>query len=157
MNKFVGTKTVQATPRTRKEHHDWLNSIERCCCGDANPNEEGYTVEYPDGYVSWSPKETFEKAYHSAEAMTFGEAIAAMKQGARVARKGWNGKGMFVVYQKGYPEGIPCNKNTAEAFGYKEGDLFICRPYMQMRCADGTHQMWLASQSDVLAEDWYIV
>lgn len=43
----------------------------------------------------------------------------------------------FVVYQKGYPDGIPCNKQTAEAFGYNEGDLFKCRPYMQLRCSDG--------------------
>lgn len=89
--------------------------------------------------------------------MNFGQAIEAMKRGAKITRTGWNGKGMFVVYQKGYPDGIPCNKQTAEAFGYNEGDLFKCRPYMQMRCADGAHQMWLASQSDILAEDWQVV
>lgn len=153
MENYVGTKVVEAEPMNRGDyniHRGWKIP------SDENPNDEGYLLKYPDGYVSWSPKEVFEKAYHSADAMTFGEAIAAMKQGARVARNGWNGKGMFVVYQKGYPEGIPCNKNTAEAFGYKEGDLFICRPYLQMRCADGTHQMWLASQSDILAEDWHI-
>ncbi len=87
----------------------------------------------------------------------FGEAIHLLKRGYRVAREGWNGKNMSVAYQKGYPQGIPCNKNTAEAWGMEEGELFICRPYLQMRCADGTFQMWLASQSDVLAEDWYIV
>lgn len=99
-----------------------------------------------------------EEAYHCIDdGLTFGEAIQLMKKGAKIARKGWNGKGMFVVYQKGYPDGIPCNKQTAEAFGYKEGELFKCRPYMQMRCADGTHQMWVASQSDILTEDWYVV
>ena len=60
-----------------------------------------------------------------------------------------------VFYKNIY--GIPCNKNTAEAFGYEEGTLFKCRPYLQMRCADGTHQMWTASQSDILADDWYVV
>ncbi len=89
--------------------------------------------------------------------MKFGEAIEKCKQGAKIQREGWNGKGMFVVYQKGYPDGIPCNKNTAEAFGMKEGDLFKCRPYLQMRCADGTHQMWVASQSDILEEDWRVI
>ena len=89
--------------------------------------------------------------------MKFGEAIEKCKEGAKIQREGWNGKGMFVVYQKGYPDGIPCNKNTAEAFGMKEGDLFKCRPYLQMRCADGTHQMWVASQSDILEEDWKVV
>jgi len=89
--------------------------------------------------------------------MNFGKAIELMKQGKKITREGWNGKGMFVVYQKGYPNGIPCNKQTAEAFGYEEGTNFIVRPYMQMRCADATHQMWLASQSDILAEDWEVV
>lgn len=91
------------------------------------------------------------------ETLTFGAAIEAMKKGNRISRRGWNGPNQFVVYQKGYPDGIPCNKQTAEAFGYNEGDLFKCRPYMQLRCSDGTHQMWAPSTSDVLAEDWYIV
>lgn len=86
--------------------------------------------------------------------MKFGEAIEKAKEGKKITREGWNGKGMFVVVQKGYPQGIPCNKQTAEAFGYEEGSLFKVRPYLQMRCADGTHQMWLASQSDILEEDW---
>lgn len=89
--------------------------------------------------------------------MNFGQALEAVKEGFKITRVGWNGKGMFVVYQKGYPDGIPCNKQTAEAFGYEEGSLFKVRPYLQMRCADGTHQMWLASQSDLLADDWEIV
>ena len=89
--------------------------------------------------------------------MDFGSAIKELKNGKKLARKGWNGKGMFIVYQKGYPNGIPCNKQTAEAYGYEEGTLFKCRPYIQMRCADGTHQMWTASQTDILSEDWEVV
>lgn len=89
--------------------------------------------------------------------MDFGKAIEELKKGKRLTRKGWNGKGMFIVYQKGYPEGIPCNKQTAEAYGYEEGTLFKCRTYIQMRCADGTHQMWTASQTDILSEDWEVV
>lgn len=91
------------------------------------------------------------------EGMDFGEAIRQAKAGKKITRKGWNGKDMFVVRQKGYPEGIPSNKQTAEAFGLEEGDLFKVRPYYQMRCADGSHQMWLASQSDIDAEDWEVV
>lgn len=86
-----------------------------------------------------------------------GDAIRLMKRGLRVSRKGWNGKGQSVAYQKGYPEGIPCNKNTAEAWGMKEGELFKCRSYFQLRCVDGSFQMWFPSVSDCLAEDWYIV
>lgn len=87
----------------------------------------------------------------------FGEAIRLMKQGHKMARKGWNGKGMFVVYQKGYPDGIPCNKQTAEAYGMNEGDLFKCNPYFQIRNVDGSHSMWVPSINDCLAEDWVTV
>ena len=87
----------------------------------------------------------------------FGEALKLLKQGKKVARKGWNGKGQFVVYQKGYPNGIPCNKQTAEAWGINEGDLFRCEPYLQIRTADGSHAMWSPSVTDCLAEDWEVV
>lgn len=89
--------------------------------------------------------------------MDFGEALRQVKSGKRIARKGWNGKGMAVAYQPGYPEGIPCNKNTANTWGLPEGSLFKCQPYLQLRCVDGTYQMWLASQSDILADDWEVV
>lgn len=86
--------------------------------------------------------------------MTFGEALEKVKAGEKIFRTGWNGKGMFVVYQKGYPDGIPCNKQTAEAWGMKEGDLFKCDPYLQIKTATGCHSMWAPSVNDVLAEDW---
>ena len=44
--------------------------------------------------------------------MDFGKALEAVKSGKKIFRLGWNGKGMFVVYQKGYPDGIPCNLQT---------------------------------------------
>ena len=89
--------------------------------------------------------------------MTFGGAIECLKQGLRVSREGWNGKGLYVVYQKGYPEGIPCNKQTAEAWGIKEGSLFRCDPYLQINTVEGSHAMWAPSIRDCLAEDWYII
>jgi len=82
------------------------------------------------------------------QTFTFGEAVRRLKAGQKVTRKGWNGKGMFVVYQKGYPQGIPCNKQTAEAWGLNEGDLFVCNPYLQIRCVDGSHSMWVPSIND---------
>jgi hypothetical protein len=89
--------------------------------------------------------------------MNFGQALEALKNGRRLARSGWNGKGMFVVYQKGYPDGIPCNKNTAEAWGMQEGELFKVEPYLQIRMVNGSHAMWVPSINDILAEDWDIV
>lgn len=87
----------------------------------------------------------------------FSEALRRLKEGKKLARSGWNGKGMFVVYQKGYPDGIPCNKQTAEAWGMREGEIFKCEPYLQIRMVNGSHSMWVPSINDCLAEDWYEV
>ena len=154
MKQYIGTKIIQAGPMTR-----WAYNVFRGwqIPEDENPADDGYMVKYPDGYVSWSPKNVFEEAYRLTDGLTFGLAIEAAKKGHRVARAGWNGKGMYVIYRTGYPEGIPCNKNTADALGIPEGTLFKVRPYLQMKCVDDTFQMWLASQSDILADDWYIV
>lgn len=164
MEKYIGTKIVQAEPA----HRFWMPDGEKVIVpysedrpqkvADAVACDNGYKIVYqPDGYESWSPKEVFEAAYRQVDGMNFGLAIEAMKQGRRVTRRGWNGKNMSVAYQKGYPDGIPCNENTARAWGMEVGELFKCRPYLQLRCADGSFQMWVASQSDILADDWYIV
>ena len=89
--------------------------------------------------------------------LDFSEALKQVKAGKRIARDGWNGKGMFVVYQKAYPQGIPCNKQTAQAWGLNEGDLFKCEPYLQIKMANGSHSMWVQSINDVLAEDWHVI
>lgn len=88
--------------------------------------------------------------------LNFGQALEELKKGNKIARKGWNGKGMFVVFQKGYPLGIPCNKQTAEAWGLKEGDLFKCEPYLQIKMVNGSHSMWVPSLNDILSEDWEV-
>lgn len=152
--KYLGVKLVEACAMKLGEYNDYRGWA---MPPDEDPETEGYLVVYPDGYKSWCPKAQFEAANRRIDQMTFGHAIEAAKAGKKIARTGWNGKNMFVVYQPGYPDGIPCNANTAQAFGYELGELFKCRPYLQMRCADGTHQMWMASQSDILEEDWIIV
>ena len=86
--------------------------------------------------------------------MNFGQALEKVKAGEKIFRLGWNGKDMFVVYQKGYPDGIPCNQQTAKAWGLKEGDLFKCDPYLQIKTANGSHAMWVPSIGDILSEDW---
>ena len=90
----------------------------------------------------------------SEAGMDFGGALQAMRSGQRVARPGWNGKGMFVVLQKGYPEGIPINRNTSQATGLPEGTVCRFLPYLMMKTADGAFVPWLASQTDMLACDW---
>lgn len=86
----------------------------------------------------------------------FSAALKLLKQGMKVARMGWNGKDMFVVMQKGYPQGIPINKNTAEATGIPEGTVCKFLPYLMMKTVHDEFVPWLASQTDILAEDWYI-
>lgn len=86
----------------------------------------------------------------------FGWALSALREGKRVCREGWNGKGMWVAYQRGYPEGVAINRNTAEATGMKEGTVLRFLPYLMMKTAQGDFVPWLASQTDILAQDWCI-
>lgn len=79
-------------------------------------------------------------------AMIFGLAIEAMKKGAKVARAGWNGKGMWIMYAE--PE--------TETYTLKEG-TFARLPYIYMKTANDELVPWLASQTDMLAEDWMVV
>lgn len=89
--------------------------------------------------------------------MTIGEAVSFMKSGHRVRRAGWNGKGMYLAYQPGYPDGIAINKNTAKATGQPEGTVLKFLPYVMMRTAGGEFVPWLCSQTDLLADDWQVV
>ena len=151
---YLGVKIVNARPMNLGEYNKYKGwTIPE----NEDPATEGYLVVYPDGYISWCPKAQFEEANRPIDGLSFGHAIEAVKKGCRISRAGWNGKGMFIMYQPGYPEGIPCNAQTARVYGMREGELFKVRPYLQMRCVDGSHQMWLASQSDILADDWMIV
>lgn len=88
--------------------------------------------------------------------MDFSQALDQCKRGLRICRNGWNGKGMWVALQKGYPDGTPCNKNSSEAYGVPEGTVIRVLPYLAMKTADGCFVPWLASQTDILAEDWQV-
>lgn len=91
------------------------------------------------------------------ELVSFSKALDALKTGQLVQRDGWNGKGMWIALQKAYPQGIPINKNTAEATGLPEGEVHRFLPYLMMKTAQGDFVPWLASQTDILAEDWRLV
>ena len=88
------------------------------------------------------------------QGLGFGQALVHLKNGLRMSRRGWNGKGMWLAYQAGYPLGIPINANTARATGLAEGTVCKFLPYIMMRTAGGEFMPWNASQADVLAEDW---
>ena len=115
---------------------------------------QGYAVKYEDGYISWSPKETFEKAYRPLDALSFGHAIVALKAGHKVARAGWNGKGMFLFLVAGSTFTV----NRPPLLGiYPEGTKVDYHAHIDMKTAQGYVVPWLASQADMLADDWAIV
>ncbi|MFI6814443.1 DUF2829 domain-containing protein [Nonomuraea sp. NPDC050328] len=86
--------------------------------------------------------------------MDFSEALDQLMRGNRMNRRGWNGRGMYVVLQHGYPDGIPINANTAAATGLPEGTVCKFRPYLMMKTVDDEFVPWVASQTDILANDW---
>lgn len=71
--------------------------------------------------------------------MDFGDALDGIKNQQRVSRSGWNGIGMWIALQ------VP-DKNSK-----------MSRAYIYMKTVDGQLVPWVASQSDLLAEDWFVV
>ena len=149
MNKYIGVKLIKAEPQLKDD-------------------VEGYKVVYsqPDGseYTSWSPKDVFEEAYREVNGMSFGLAIEAAKLGNKIARTGWNGKNIFVVYMpplhlppfNTQEPGPKVNDRTAKLIG--EDTPLDCQPYFAMFNAQKQWiPGWVASQSDMLADDWQII
>lgn len=160
--KYIRMHQVEAEPMKFGEFKDKYPKS-----GGANverdANDDGYVIFYRGGdYVSWCPKKEFEDVSRPCDGMTFGMAIEAMKRGKKVARKGWNGKGMWLcVPLCDGPRKIPAvdiwGKPNAE-YAEQNGGTAKVMPYVTMKTADGAIVMgWLASQTDMLAEDWEIV
>ena len=149
MQKYIGTKIIEAVPAIRKGGKVYEEGwpIPK----SMDPTEEGYKVRYPDGYESWSPKGVFEEAYRPTDCMSFGLAIEAMKKGKKVARRGWNGKNQHIELATRISymtaEGVFMNVEH-EAIGNKA--IAFCG-------TSGVQMGWLASQADMLADDWEVV
>lgn len=99
-----------------------------------------------------------------SEPLNFGDALAALKQGKRVAREGWNGKNMFIVMMPGLKlppyntQGTERKVNDRTAKWIGEDQPLNCVPYLAMKAANGDWVPgWLASQTDMLSEDWTIL
>lgn len=102
--------------------------------------------------------------------MKFGEALEAVKEGKLIARAGWNGKGMFVFQRpedslstemivdrvKSLPDSF--KKYVKDYWTVSETNMIKFNAYLCMKNADNEIvNGWIASQSDVLAEDWIII
>ncbi|MTJ81744.1 MAG: DUF2829 domain-containing protein [Telmatospirillum sp.] len=160
MQTYIGTKIVKMRPMTRAEYNDYRGWP---LPADEDGSDEGYLVEYldvwkpnvpgHDGYVSWSPKAPADNAYRPTSGMSFGLAVEALKKGLRVSRAGWNGKGMFLFLVPGSRFKV----NRAPLLGiYPEGTEISYHAHIDMKTADGQVVPWLASQTDVLADDWMV-
>ncbi|QKJ87418.1 DUF2829 domain-containing protein [Paramixta manurensis] len=91
--------------------------------------------------------------------MNFGQAIGALKAGKAVGREGWNGKGMFIFLKKGSHDAaiVQAHINGVVSELFEKGDegTVVRMPCICMKAADGsTVEGWLASQTDMLADDW---
>lgn len=168
MNRYIGVKEINAQTMTRQAYND-LRGWD--LPANENPDDEGYLVEYIDGgspnhpdfkgYISWSPKDVFDRAYKPADGMTFGLALEALKRGLKVARKGWNGKGMWLSLSGAGSHRVPYqafwSENNAN-YANEQGGYATVLPCVTMKTATGEILMgWLASQTDMLSDDWEIV
>ena len=132
MQKFIGTKIVEAEPCVRKEG-------------------EGYRVRYEDGYESWSPKEVFEEAYRPTNGLNFGLALEAAKKGKRITRAGWNGKDQWVELGKNF------SYHEASGLCVATHHCDIGSQALVFCGTRGRQVGWLASQADMLADDWMVL
>lgn len=161
MDIFYGTKKIRAKEMNRLEYcrfRGWQVPA------DENPLDEGYLVEYLNGgpanvvgfenYVSWSPKDVFERAYQASGNLSFGHAMVALEEGLKVARSGWNGKGMFLFLVPGSTFKV----NRPPLMGiYPEGTEIKYHSHVDMKTATDEVVPWLCSQTDMQAKDWCIV
>ena len=138
---YIGTKIIAAYPVTPDD-----------------PRGDGYAVTYADGYQSFSPRVVFEEAYRAIEgegqSLAFGDALHMLKLGKKVARAGWNGKGMFLFLVPGSTFFV----SRPPLLGiYPEGTQIDYHAHIDMKTANGQIVPWLCSQTDALAEDWQVV
>jgi hypothetical protein len=94
--------------------------------------------------------------------LNFGQAIEALKAGKKVAREGWNGKGMFLIIAGGYSvpkDRLRADTHISAAFLESEGaEEMKIEKHIDMWTAQNTYVPgWLASQTDMLSEDWQIL
>ena len=129
--------------------HSYIGTKEITAWEQEKDGQPGYAVRYADGYTSWSPCDVFEAAYRVTEGptqfLTFGDAVHFLKAGKRVARRGWNGKGMWLEMQR--PD-----EHSKMTLPY----LYLSYPNDSAN-TPGARVPWLASQTDMLTEDWVVL
>lgn len=87
--------------------------------------------------------------------MKFGEAVERAKRGQKIARENWNGKGMFVFFNPS--SDITVSEGRPLAASFPIGTKIHCREYLMMKTVNNELVPWVASQSDIVEEDWITV
>lgn len=143
MKQYIGVKIVEAERMNLLAfQEEFKRDVGYQGLTDKEGDRGGYLVKYPQPdnepspYQAWSPSEVFEEAYRTTDGMTFGLAIEALKKGLKVARAGWNGRGMFIRLVGA----------TAEL-----------NAHFEIFNVHGRYDTWVASVSDALADDWTVV
>lgn len=149
MKKYIGTKLIEAEKAYRVDGKIVTLAENKVPCG--YKVERGYKVRYADGYESFSPAEAFEEAYRETSGMNFGLALEAAKKGKKIARRGWNGKNQYVELA----ERISYENAAHEVINAKHEA--IGNKALAFVGTSGVQLGWLASQADMLADDWVIV
>lgn len=163
MDKYMNSNRVTAQHMTRGDYNTlrgWQLPENENALDDGflviNHTVSERNVDGYDGYVSWLPTSAFHQQYKPIhDGMTFGEALEAVKGGNKVARSGWNGQNMFLLFVDG-----KCVEQSINEHYGNVGDPMAFKPVMDaiyMKTADNKLVPWLASQTDLLATDWEVV
>lgn len=117
--------------------------------GGPYEDDLGYLVVYAAGHKSWTPSEPFEAGYTElGSALTFSEALEALKVRLRVSRSGWSGKYMWIIM---------LDETDYSVEAYARFNTETLAPFIAMRTADGSMVPWAPSQTDMLSNDWSVV
>lgn len=163
---YIGTKEVLAEPMT---HIDFLRKVGHVLPDNVEGSEPGYVVQYLDGgkanfpdlyplYVSWSPKDVFERAYKlktpaaAHTGMSFSEALEKLKDGMSLCRKGWNGANQFIYLLTGQE----IQRKMGYGFGEYMGEPEWQRTIVLHNAQRGLVMGWVPSTGDLFANDWVL-
>ena len=149
MKTYIGTKVVKAIAMNRQDYNNYrgweLPSNENgtdegmlvACMDGGKPNHPDH-----EGYISWSPKDVFDKAYSDMSNLTFGGALEFLKKGYKVSRKDWE---------------APGEKALKLVKDYADGSVVRFLPETIVYSSSSGDKAYTVCQADILAEDWVLV
>lgn len=160
---YVGVKTVYARGMTRGDYNHFRGWQ---VPDNEDPRDDGYLIEdhgfavqqdlvgKAHGYVTWLPKDVFEKSYTERDVAFFGisQAIDVLKRGGRVARDGWLMKSTYIVLINGSAVTPSINNN------YGNGDAITpVGDVIYILSSDNTLIPYTPTIADLSAQDWKVV